>query len=65
MKNTDAQKALKLQEKFCTLSGFPHFAPGNGVCYKCGKQIYEKISTEEAETKLVTSCPHCNNSFIE
>ena len=59
------EKAKALQKKFCTLSGFPHFAPEDGICYKCGRQIYEKITTEEAESKLITGCPHCDSTFVD
>ena len=61
----DAQKAVELQRKFCLFSGFPLFAPRDGVCYHCGNQIYEKISTAEAATRVVTSCPHCNHTFVD
>ena len=65
MKNYDVNMAKMLQEKFCLLSGFPHFAPKDGICYSCGKQIYEEITTAKAASQLITSCPHCRHSFTE
>lgn len=61
----NVQKAMELQKKFCLLHSVPQFAPDNGICYKCGKQIYEKITTEKAASQLITGCPHCNNTFID
>jgi hypothetical protein len=59
------KKAIELQRKFCLLHSVPHFAPEDGICYHCGKQIYEKITEMKAASKLITGCPHCDNSFVE
>lgn len=62
---SDVQKAIIFQQKFCLLSGFPLFAPENGICYHCGKQIYEEITTAKAASQLITSCPHCRHTFVD
>ena len=43
------------------------FAPSDGRCYCCGKQIYADggISVEEASTELTTGCPFCHRSFVD
>ena len=65
--------AIKAQEKFC--GDGPNFAPRNGICYRCHRNIYlptngnngsvRGITVEEAGKKRITGCPHCNYSFVE
>jgi|AntRauTorcE11898_2_1112593.scaffolds.fasta_scaffold121493_2 uncharacterized protein with PIN domain len=57
------EEKKKLQIKYCRENGHPHFAPRNGICFKCNKQIYNKISEEKVANELITSCPHCMRSF--
>ena len=38
---------------------------GSGVCWCCGKDIFDKITLEDASTELITSCPFCNSSFVD
>lgn len=75
----DIDKAIKTQSEYCSKKNYPHFAPKNGVCWKCGQQIYaegksaamfgNKISTgiivEQAGNELITGCPHCNWSYCD
>ena len=51
--------------------------PSNGWCYSCGRNIYEPytyrgredhtygITVEEAGSRHITSCPHCNATFCD
>lgn len=72
--------AVKAQKDYCKSNEAPHFAPRNGVCWKCNKNIYEQhekqyagndkvfvfgISVEKAGSELVTGCPHCNRSYCD
>lgn len=41
------------------------FAPHDGICSSCCKQIYEIISLERAKKELITGCPHCHRSFCD
>lgn len=43
------------------------FAPTNGRCYRCKRQIYSDggISVEKASTELTTGCPFCCASFVD
>jgi len=77
----DPIKAAKAQEEYCNAHKAPIFAPSNGWCVNCGKNIYEPykvrsfkskgdqpdrifgISVEEAGSRLITGCPHCNRTF--
>lgn len=44
---------------------FERVAPSDGICWCCKKQIYEKISFQDAENSFITGCPHCSRSFCE
>lgn len=44
------------------------FAPSNGICWSCGRDIAEGengITLEELGDYIITGCPHCNYSFCE
>lgn len=72
--------AVKAQKDYWKSNGLPNFAPRNGVCWNCNKNIYEQhekryggdvkgfvtgISVEKAGSELVTGCPHCNRSYCD
>lgn len=70
----DVNKAIEAQKNYCKENEIPHFAPYDGRCYRCHKQIYEEIkhdnystgiTVEEAGSGLVTGCPHCHYSFVD
>lgn len=72
-------ESAKAQAKLCEEKGLPHFAPKNGICWNCRKNIYTPIeqegwqdrkytsgiSTEKASNELVTGCPHCNRTYCD
>lgn len=68
-------RARDAQEKYCDEHDLPHFAPFNGICENCFANIYVPverkngavlgISVEEAGSRLISGCPHCNHSFCE
>jgi hypothetical protein len=49
------------QVEVCRRLGVPCFAPGDGVCFCCGGQIYERLDGFAP----VTGCPLCLWSFCE
>lgn len=70
----DVQKACEAQTKFVKEHDYPYFAPGNGVCYSCRRNIYREekngnyssgITVEKASSELITGCPHCHYSYCE
>lgn len=76
MSEYDVQKSIEAQAKYCRDKGLPHFAPKNGICHRCGKQIYlpalvrlgygqRGYTTETAGRIHVTGCPHCNKSYCD
>ncbi len=76
MKRYDVYESIKAQKEYVGKTKSPHFAPTTGKCWSCNKNIYEKIEqeignrifstgidVEQAESELVTGCPHCNRSY--
>lgn len=71
----DIELAKKAQARYCDETKCPHFAPRDGICYRCGHQIYSPtkaqygytigISVEAAANSLITSCPYCNASYCD
>jgi PP-loop superfamily ATP-utilizing enzyme len=74
----DIGKACAAQRKFQQDNKMPDFAPNDGNCYRCKKNIYKQIeqrygdkvyhtgiSVERAGRELVTGCPHCNRSYCD
>jgi len=61
----ELQKKIKAQEQYCKKHKLPVFAPADGKCYRCRKQIYEKISLKEASNSLIVSCPHCLRDYTD
>lgn len=76
-KTFDVLESSKAQVEYCKETGAPHFAPRNGVCWNCNKNIYQElphkhhttimcgITVEQAKNQLVTGCPHCNRSYCD
>ena len=50
-KQFDVSESVKAQRRFCKENNYPHFAPNNGRCYRCGKQIYEPVEHERRNWK--------------
>lgn len=70
----NVSKACKAQDKLIREKDLPYFPSSDGVCYRCGKNIYTQIdhgkyksgiSVEKAGTALVTGCPHCHRSYCD
>ena len=70
--NQEIQECIANQKKLCREKVYPYFAPTNGFCYRCHKNIYQnylldddRVSCGKSGLELVTGCPHCNLSFCE
>lgn len=63
----NAKLANEAQTKYCKDKNLPHFAPTDGVCWRCRRNIYEEngIKVEDAGKYLITGCPHCHISYCE
>lgn len=71
----DITAAIAAQKKYCAENQLPHFAPQDGFCFRCRRNIYSQIrlrdgyesgiTVEEAGSSLITGCPHCNYSYCE
>ena len=60
-----AAAAAEAQREYCRREGFPLFAPYDGICWRCGRDIYERVGVKGAGRELATYCPHCHVSFVE
>lgn len=74
MENFNVREACEAQSKLCNAKSYPDFAPSDGVCYACNKNIYKEIdhgsyktgvSVERATNELITGCPHCHRSYCD
>ncbi|MFV8845118.1 hypothetical protein [Serratia fonticola] len=72
MKTFNSEVARQAQAKYCKEKQYPHFAPLDGICYRCKRDIYQQqassvrttgVSVQEAGSKLICFCPHCNRSY--
>lgn len=62
MKSADEiKKSIEAQKKLCQEKQYPHFAPQNGICWSCNRQIFEI----ETGLSLVTGCPFCHRSYCD
>ncbi len=64
MKNATVQDKIKAQKEYCERTKTPFFAPTNGICWRCGRQIFTEINLERAGNSLVTGCPFCHRSYV-
>jgi hypothetical protein len=58
------EEKINAQKKYCKLNGLPNFA-GSGVCFSCGKNVFQNMTVEKSGNNLITGCPHCNKSFCD
>ena len=50
---------LTKQKKYCDKMGYPMFAPVNGICFHCRKQL------PDTDKHLITGCPFCHYSYCD
>lgn len=63
-------ECIKNQDIIVKEKGYPYFAPGDGTCYRCNRNIYQNYMIEGKVSKghgneFVTGCPHCHRSYCE
>ena len=61
-------KAIAAQEEYCKTHQRPMFAPMDGMCYHCCRDIYAYpygITIQSAGSRLITGCPYCNATFVD
>ena len=70
------EKARAAQMRYCQEHEVPHFAPMDGYCHFCNRNIYVPVfdvstgkamgySVEEAATSLITCCPYCHHTYVD
>lgn len=55
------QECIKRQYDVCHKERVPHFAPANGICIRCKRQIYQVVDG----SKFITGCPLCHYSYCD
>jgi len=63
-KEATVQEKIEAQREYRKRTGSPCFAPDNGICWRCSRQIFNAISLESASNHLVTGCPYCHRSYV-
>jgi hypothetical protein len=57
---------LENQEKLCADRGYPFFMPGDGICFRCRRDIVTHLIERGQDGKsLVTGCPLCLYSYCD
>lgn len=66
MSDNYVSRCIKAQNEYCEKTQSPRFAPTNGICYSCKRQIYgkERHNLEKAQSELITGCSRCHYSFV-
>lgn len=76
MQTFDTELSIQAQSQYCNDNRLPDFAPSDGICYRCDKDIYSPvenrrgdfesgISVEKAASSHVIYCPHCRMSYCD
>jgi hypothetical protein len=67
----EINQCIQSQKELCFTEKLPHFAPNNGVCFKCKRNIYQnyeinqQISHGYNGKTFITGCPHCSRSYCD
>jgi len=73
-KKFDVQASIRAQAEYCEAHGVPHFAPKDGICWRCGKQFYAPHEGRFGQTghdlytaahTHIIGCPHCHKSYCD
>lgn len=63
------QEAIQNQKKLVSKLSAPYFAPSDGICWKCHKQIFgtdeRQITKERAAKEFITCCPLCHQTYCD
>lgn len=53
------------QASFCERERLPHFAPKDGVCWRCHGNLFDLMTVEQAGSSLITGCRICNRTYVD
>ena len=51
---------IAAQKRLCEERGYPHFAPHDGYCWGCKKDM-----VTQSWTAHITGCQHCHRSYCD
>jgi len=58
------EELLKIQKALCKEKLSPMFMPGNGICWRCHKDI-TTVLAERMKQEVITGCPFCCRSYCD
>jgi hypothetical protein len=67
----EINECIQFQKKVCQEKGWLHFAPWDGVCFCCNKNIYQNYefagmkSQGYSGKEPITGCPHCSRTYTD
>ncbi len=72
----ELENCKESQRKIIKERSWPFFAPSDGICFKCHKNIYQNYEYSDLNgndsisygydgKEPITGCPHCNRSFCD
>lgn len=63
--NESIRERIEAQRQFCKERGWPMFAPQDGFCWSCGRQIFTEKNDHRARNDHITGCPECSRSYCD
>ena len=61
----DVKDYIQAQIEYCKENNMPMFAPLDGRCFRCGRNIFENMTLEKARQVHITGCSSCHQSFCD
>lgn len=67
----EIKENIKAQEELCNRIDYPNFAPTDGFCWNCNRNIYQNYEINGHNSNgyngdiHITGCPHCNRSYCD
>ena len=80
MNKEETRALVEAQHEHCRKINVPMFIPKDGICFRCGRNIFEDATMKNTYTgreyvsrgyknivssELITGCPHCCWSYCD
>ena len=63
--NDEVRANIEAQKQLCQENKLPMFAPDDGICWSCHKQIFTEKHSWRAHNEHITGCPECSRSYCD
>ena len=64
MSQKTSAQLLEIQRIFCQSALCSCFIDSD-ICPYCGRNLFKFYTEEDLNTKIITSCPYCQRSFVK